>query len=107
MQGDYTSEDIRPEYGVLVRLGKSLPAAFKVKERVMKKQAFEGWQPCSCCQGTGRVMKYPYFSTQMPRLQAMPCEKCNGSGRVYVVPDNAVIEIESRYIVSTGKEPRK
>lgn len=43
---------------------------------------------CLTCDGTGKVLRYPYYSTIMPEKKLIPCEDCGGRGEIFVVPND-------------------
>jgi len=54
-------------------------------ENELHKQYLRGFmklEKCSCCLGSGKVMRY---AKKMPELEKYPCEKCDGLGEVWVI----------------------
>ncbi len=75
----------------------------KKTENKKFKRFFEGilkqrngyYKICLTCDGTGKILRYPYYSTIMPEMKLIPCEDCGGRGEIFVVPDDIKLIRES------------
>jgi DnaJ-class molecular chaperone len=54
----------------------------------LHKSIYGYYKPCDTCKGTGKVLRYPYYSTVMPEMTLITCEDCGGHGEFFIVPDN-------------------
>lgn len=61
----------------------------------IRKSIYGYYKTCDTCQGTGKVLRYPYYATIMPPMVEMTCEDCGGHGRFFVAPNNVKIIRES------------
>ena len=52
------------------------------------KSIYGYYKTCETCKGTGKVLRYPHYSTVMPPMTLITCEDCGGHGKFFVVPNH-------------------